>query len=109
MCTVLIVLLHAYEESLLSASNHCSFYVAKFLSMGISQTAVPFFFIISGFLLACQYDGGIPYSQLVKKRFISLGKPYVYWCILYALAYLLFAFWGNHLSGRALTENTWLA
>lgn len=108
MCTILIVLLHAYEESLLSESNLSSFYVAKFLSMGISQTAVPFFFIISGFLLACQYDDGVPYSQLVKKRLSSLGKPYIYWCILYALAYLLFAILGNCLSRRALFENTWL-
>ena len=109
LCTVLIVLLHAYEESLLSESNHCSFYVAQFLSMGICGAAVPFFFMVSGFLLACQYDGGVPYSQLVKKRLISLGKPYVYWCILYAFAYLLFAILGNYLAGRMLTENTCLA
>ena len=109
LCTVLIALLHAYEQSLLSESNHCSIYVARFLSLGICEIATPFFFLVSGFLLACQYDDDVPYSQLVKKRLISLGKPYVYWCILYALAYLLFAISGNYLAGRPLTENTFLA
>ena len=108
LCTVLIVLLHAYEQSLVSESNHCSIYVAKFLSLGVCEMATPFFFIISGFLLACQYDNGMPYSQLLKRRLSSLGKPYVYWCILYALIYVVFNVLCNHLAGRALNENTCL-
>ena len=108
LCTVLIVLLHAYEQSLVSESNHCSIYVAKFLSLGVCEMATPFFFIISGFLLACQYDGGVSYSQLWKRRLFSLGKPYVYWCIIYALIYVVFNVLCNHLAGRALNENTCL-
>ena len=108
LCSLLIGLLHAYEQSLISESNHCTYYVAKFLSLGVCEMATPFFFIISGFLLACQYDNGVPYPQLLKRRLSSLGKPYVYWCIIYALVYAVFAVLCNHLAGRALNENTCL-
>ncbi len=108
VCSLLVVLLHAYDHSFLTESNHCSYYVEKMLSLGICGIAVPFFFIVSGFLIAHQYDDGVLYSQLLKKRYYSLIKPYFYWCIIYLFTYTTFTVYGNHLSGRTLNENTCL-
>lgn len=108
ICALLVVLLHAYDQELLYENGKFTFYLEKILSLGLCGIAVPFFFVISGFLLAHQYDSGVPYSQLLKKRLKSLGKPYILWCILYVITYVAFTIYGNHLAGRVLNDNTCL-
>ena len=105
ICALLVVLLHAYNP--LMDSNAGFLHLAeRLLSIGICGIAVPFFFIVSGYLLAHQADDGIPYSKLVTKRLKSLGLPYVYWCLIYTFTYVAFTVYGNHLAGRQLNANT---
>lgn len=109
ICASLVVLLHAYDQQLTVEDNPSAWYFGKFLSGGLCSIAVPFFFIVSGFLLAKQHDGGMAYGDLVKRRLRSLGIPYVIWCFLYAMTYMLFTIWGNKMAGRPLNTNTCLA
>ena len=109
ICAFLVVLLHAYDQHLTVEDNPLAWYAGKFLSGGLASIAVPFFFIVSGFLLTKQHDGGMAYGDLLKRRLRSLGVPYVIWCLLYAMTYMLFTIWGNKLAGRPLNFNTCLA
>ena len=109
ICAVLVVLLHAYDQQLTVENNPMAWYVGKFLSGGLASIAVPFFFIVSGFLLTKQHDVGMTYGELVKRRLCSLGIPYVIWCLIYAMTYMIFTIWGNRLAGRPLNYNTCLA
>ena len=105
---LLVVLLHAYTGNSPQSSESTALIIEKFISIGLCGVGVPYFFMVSGFFLAHQYDNQISYSQLLKKRFSSLLKPYFYWCIIYALTYVAFTVYGNHLAGRPLSDNTCL-
>ena len=104
---LLVVILHAYNiaPSKIADSN-ITFLIERLISIGLCGIAVPYFFIVSGFFLANQYDNQVPYTQLLKKRIHSLVKPYCYWCIIYTFTYLAFTIYGNHLAGRVLNDNT---
>lgn len=54
-------------------------WVRRFLSHGFAQIAVPFFFAVSGYLLAVHIDEKGWYRQTVLKRFFSLFIPYFIW------------------------------
>ncbi len=105
VCALLVVLLHAYTQTMDSMTGPLHL-AGWFLSVGICGIAVPFFFIVSGYLLAHQADDGIPFSKLVTKRLKSLGLPYLYWCLLYTFSYVAFTVYGNHIAGRMLNTNT---
>ena len=105
ICALLVVLLHSYTQAMDSTTGALHLF-GWFLCVGICGIAVPFFFIISGYLLAYQVDDGVPYSRLVTKRLKSLGLPYLYWCLIYTVTYVAFTIYGNHLAGRPLDTNT---
>ncbi|MBR4676278.1 MAG: acyltransferase [Victivallales bacterium] len=105
---LLVVLLHAYTGNSPESSDSTALIIEKFFSIGLCGVGVPYFFVVSGYFLAHQYDNQVPYSQLVKKRLSSLMKPYCYWCIIYTLTYIAFTIYGNHLAGRPLHDNTCL-
>ena len=105
ICAMLVVLLHAYNPSMDSMAGPFHL-IGHFLSIDICGIAVPFFFIISGYLLACQIDSGASYSQLVTRRLKSLGLPYLYWCLIYTFTLVAFTIYGNHLAERPLNTNT---
>ncbi len=105
VCSLFVILLHAYAISI--SDTNCPIHIIKrFLSVGLSGIAVPFFFVVSGFMLAHQYDSGVPYQNLLKKRWFSLGKPYLLWNIIYTFTYVAFTILGNYLAKRALNVNT---
>lgn len=106
LCAILIVLLHAGISGRYDHDNIFVFHVIRFLSYGISKAAVPLFFFISGFLFAYQYDNGKTFGVMMKRRLNSLGKPYIYWSLIYVLKLALFTIAVNHLSGRALNAGT---
>ena len=108
LSALLVVLLHASLYGLDAHCNVVSWHVIRFLSYGVTRVAVPLFFFISGFLFTHQYDNGIRSTDLLKRRFISLGKPYIYWSLIYVFTLMLFTIWGNHMTGRPLNNNTCL-
>lgn len=54
----------------------------------LSRYSVPSFFFISGYGLFCQLKQPDSYLNFIKKRFRSVGVPYISWSLLY-----LFYFW----------------
>lgn len=51
----------------------------------VSNFAVPFFFIISGYLFFMSKDSIKNVSIGIKKRIRTLGIPYILWCLLFLL------------------------
>ena len=106
LCSMLVILLHAYDVNLWNASGQYAHYVVTIISYGVCGIAVPYFFIVSGWLFTHQYDSGISYGNLMKKRLKTLGIPYIYWCLIYTFTLVLFTIYGNKLAGRPLTKET---
>ena len=82
-----------------------------FFSFALASFAVPMFFAISGYLNAWKTDcGQMPgwYPLTLKKKWRTLGIPYLTWCTIYAVTFLPFNLLGNHLAGRALTCGNFL-
>jgi surface polysaccharide O-acyltransferase-like enzyme len=105
-----IVMLHAYQNSMLEAGEATK-WLALFAGWILPTFGVPLFFVISGYLLAVKAGCGTVegwYGRSVKKRVRTLLVPYFLWCTLFAVTVLPFTMLGNHLAGRALTGNTCL-
>ena len=105
-----IVMLHAYQNSMLEAGWATKWF-ALFAGWTLPTFGVPLFFVISGYLLAVKAGCGTVegwYGRAVKKRVRTLLVPYFLWCTLFAVTVLPFTMLGNHLAGRALTGNTCL-
>ena len=56
-----------------------------FLANGLLRFRIPILFAISGFLLA-RRDDTEPHSTLVKRRFRTLGLPYLLWSLIWLVA-----------------------
>ena len=106
LCTMLVIILHAYDDNLWNTSRGSVYYIVTIISHGICGIAVPYFFIISGWLFTRQYDSGISYGNLMKKRLKTLGIPYIYWCLIYTFTYVIVTIYGNKMAGRPLTMGT---
>lgn len=86
LAMLMVLLLHSWNlETTLPGSTHhvndlFNIYVQNTIS-GLCQTAVPFFFCISGYLF---FFGFVPghgsFQEKIKKRFRSLILPYLIWC-----------------------------
>lgn len=78
---VFVVIMHA--DIFLHSGRTVQFVLRGLLSKGITQVAVPFFFIVSGFLLAGKMGQTGWWKRSVKSRIQSLVMPYVAWDVLY--------------------------
>ena len=77
-------------------------YIRIFISVVIARSAVPLFFIFSGFLLFKgmeRYDRNV-YVGKLRKRWHTLAKPYFLWNILFVLWSLRFIVGGILLHGK---------
>ena len=88
VCAILVVYLHSYSKELsVSMSGSLTWWLQDFVSQGISRVAVPFFFVVSGFLLFKDFpeDGmSVRYWWLgkLRKRLKTLCVPYFAWSLL---------------------------
>lgn len=95
---ILVVIIHSrfYNSEMVCEDFHASFPVASststILSSVIAQSAVPAFFLISGFLFFGMQNTFTKedYLKKIKKRISSLVIPYVLWNCIYIL-YLVVA------------------
>ena len=93
--------LHASGLTGLAASD----YIRLFFSVVIARSAVPIFFIISGYLLFLkveEYNKTVYISKL-RKRWHSLVIPYFSWIVLLILWTLMFKVGGILLHGKPWT------
>ena len=81
-------------------------YIATYISNGIGNIAVPFFFTVSGYLLAGHFTEEGWYSVALIKRIRTLYIPMVIWCVLYFLwGSLVIPMLSNIVHGRFLFAN----
>lgn len=110
---ILVVFVHGFGADINVAELHASGltglaiydYVRLFFSVVISRSAVPIFFIISGYLLFLKVKD---YSKSVfmvklRKRWHSLVVPYFSWILLFILWNLMFKVGGVLLHGKPWT------
>lgn len=84
ICMLGVIAIHI--GSLALAPNNFTLYV---LLEVLSRYSVPTFFFISGYGLFCNFNKEkYSYLTFIKKRFQSVGVPYITWSLLY-----LFYFW----------------
>ena len=105
-----VVILHAYEKSLVAGTGLTA-WIVTFVGWTLPTFAVPIFFVISGYLLGVKSGNGTKdgwYAQALRKRIKTLLVPYLIWCTVYVLTVVPFAMIGNHLAGRSLVQNTHL-
>lgn len=93
---VLVVFLHSYNldtkqhGEVIYFQKSLNWVIQNFISNGVTRIAVPFFFLISGFLFFLKFDEMQPdfYSK-IKKRFRTLFLPYLIWSLVGLLFYFI--------------------
>lgn len=85
---VLVLYIHSYNLSFgkgivmgESSIQQLNVFIQNFISSVLSRMAIPIFFIISGFLLFKKFSYDV-YYQIIKKRFLTLVIPYLFWSTL---------------------------
>lgn len=98
----------------LVVSIHCGFYNSdevalvwfnQIFAQGYSRIAVPFFFVVSGYFLACHADEKSWWFREMFKRVKTLVVPFLIWSFLYIVLSSLLAVFSNVIAGRAIFEN----
>ena len=107
---ILVVFVHGFGADIDVAQLHASGltgaavydYVRLFCSVVIARSAVPIFFVISGYLLFRKVEeyGKQVYVGKLKKRWHSLVIPYLSWNVLFVLWTLAFKLGGILLHGK---------
>lgn len=97
---ILVVFVHGFGADIDISELHASGltglavydYIRLFFSVVIARSAVPIFFIISGYLLFLKVEeyNKIVYISKLRKRWHSLVIPYLSWIILFVLWTLMF-------------------
>ena len=97
---ILVVFVHGFGAEIDVSELHASGltglalydYIRLFFSVVIARSAVPLFFIISGYLLFLKVDdySKSVYMAKLKKRWHSLVIPYLLWLVLFILWNLMF-------------------
>ncbi len=94
---IMIIYIHSYNivsmdgKLFFQPSNTLSIlniFLQKLISEGIARTAVPIFFIISGYLFFNNFTIKT-YIQKINKRFYTLFIPYVFWSLLAVFIYFI--------------------
>lgn len=107
---ILVVFVHGFGADIDVAELHASGlsglavydYIRLFFSVVIARSAVPIFFIISGYLLFLkmeEYNKAVYISKL-RKRWHSLVVPYFSWILLFVLWTMMFKVGGVLLHGK---------
>ena len=110
---ILVVFVHSFGAEIDVSELHASGltglavydYIRLFFSEVIARSAVPIFFIISGYLLFLkveEYNKTVYISKL-RKRWHSLVVPYFSWIVLFILWTLMFKVGGILLHGKPWT------
>ena len=92
LCTVMVVFRHSLNLQAFGLSSDGNLHVAV-IEYGISkitEVAVPYFFIISGyFFLRHSYYGNGEYMTMVRKKIRTLFVPFLFWNIVGVFPLLL--------------------
>lgn len=110
---ILVVFVHSFGADIDVSELHTSGltglavydYIRLFFSVVIARSAVPIFFIISGYLLFLKVEvyNKTVYISKLRKRWHSLVIPYFSWIVLLILWTLMFKVGGILLHGKPWT------
>lgn len=104
VCALFVVSIHVvYKQEVTPAD--AQWWVAALLADGISHIAVPFFFVVAGFLLGGHVTEPGWWVREIRKRIRSLVLPFFAWSILFAIFFLGSTVIANVLSGVPLSRN----
>jgi surface polysaccharide O-acyltransferase-like enzyme len=84
---LLVVFLHAYNLERVAPLERPLFFgtptwfAQDFISYGITRTAVPLFFLFSGFLFFLDRSGDRVFARKIGKRFYTLFVPFMFWSL----------------------------
>lgn len=78
VCSMLVVVIHVGWGGATTPSQ----FMRVLLKDGLAQAAVPFFFALSGYLLAGHFNESGWYGREVRKRLGSLVLPFFLWSVL---------------------------
>ena len=84
LCAMLVVGIHVVWPCDVPLSP--GWFLHHFVKQGVARIAVPFFFVVSGFLLARHFDEDGWWEREVAKRVRSLLVPFVFWSLAYVVA-----------------------
>ena len=85
----MIVFLHSYNLPENFEKNYI-YYIENFITNGITRSAVPFFFILSGYLFFYNFEFSLKkYFIKLKKRIKSILAPFLLWSLFYLMLVLL--------------------
>ena len=112
ICAILVVFLHSYSKGLsASMSGSLAWWMQDLVSQGISRAAVPFFFMVSGFLLFKDFpEEGITawWLRKLRKRLKTLCVPYFIWSLLGLLStYVITRFASTQIYSYDVASPTW--
>lgn len=97
VCAMLVVLLHISPKVNAWSFTWC---VDRFINDGLGRAAVPFFFVVSGFLLARHIDDNGWWRKAVCSRVRTLLVPHLTWNLLWVLMPIALAAYANISHGR---------
>lgn len=111
VAAITVVLIHSN-----TTAGHASAwkrFIQTLLSEGISDWAVPFFFLVSGLWFGRSTNGigmrrfvSREYGPMLRKKFKGLFLPYVIWCVLGAIIQLPILCFANHVAKREVFQGT---
>lgn len=84
LCAMLVVSIHVVWPHDMPMSF--GWFIHQCVKQGIARIAVPFFFIVSGFLLSRHFYEHGWWGREISKRVSSLVVPFVFWSLAYVAA-----------------------
>ena len=87
VCALLVVFIHL--ERVPQEIGSMAWIAYYFIRYVLAVAAVPYFFLVSGFFLSQRVGESGWWRRAVAKRFRTLGVPYLFWCLIPALAFSL--------------------
>lgn len=83
VCALMVVVMHCRPQLEMGTF---AWWIKQFMEYEVTYIAVPFFFLLSGFLLAGKYGSGVSFldnthKREIRKRIKSLLVPYFVWMI----------------------------
>lgn len=85
VCAFLVVLIHSWKPF---KAPGIGWWMREILGNGVAHIAVPFFFSVTGYMLARDYSSK-GYGPLVAKRIHTLMLPFIIWNFLFWVVHLL--------------------
>ena len=91
-----VILIHSH--SLPDKSNTVVQFIQMFFTRSLTDWAVPFFFLVSGYFFAAKYRGDV--IAFWKKKMWTLLMPYFAWALLGTIFCLPMICFNNYITGR---------